>query len=324
MPVTAKKPLYIAKGISELNKQAGDIPKIGNGQCKKYLNTAEKVFKEAQLADSLQDEERAYCLYMRYFNIITGIKKTDEYKKHEEYYKNLIGTKNSLKALEHAEALSEALNVRYNELAEESQNGLNKEDIEVEKQKEHEKSKEKTDGDDKDEKEVKDKSVNGKLDGAPGGVLVEQVYSLIRDHTALLLMDVRPCEQFEQSHINIKSCINVPADTIPPGTTVKAIEVKLPEASRLEWSRRSSTDFVVLYDWDSSAADLKARSVLQSLKDALYKWDRNTILKCEPLVMEGGYEKWLLMYPTLTTNASIPRPPAYSTITPWHRLVGKD
>ena len=33
----------------------------------------------------------------------------------------------------------------------------------MEKQKEHEKAKEKTDGDDKDEKEVKDKSVNGKL-----------------------------------------------------------------------------------------------------------------------------------------------------------------
>ena len=47
--------------------------------------------------------------------------------------------------------------------------------------------------------------------------------------------------------------------------------MKLPEASRLEWSRRSSTDFVILYDWDSSAADLNARSVLQSLKDALYK-----------------------------------------------------
>ena len=49
----------------------------------RFLTTAEKVFKEATLADSLQDEERAYCLYMRYFNIITAIKKTDEFKKNE-------------------------------------------------------------------------------------------------------------------------------------------------------------------------------------------------------------------------------------------------
>ncbi len=49
----------------------------------RFLTTAEKVFKEAALADSLQDEERAYCLYMRYFNIITAIKKTDEFKKNE-------------------------------------------------------------------------------------------------------------------------------------------------------------------------------------------------------------------------------------------------
>ena len=35
MPVTSKKPLYIASGITELNKKAGDIPRIGHGQCKK-------------------------------------------------------------------------------------------------------------------------------------------------------------------------------------------------------------------------------------------------------------------------------------------------
>ena len=35
MPVTTKKPLYIAKDISELNKKTGEIQKIGNGQCKK-------------------------------------------------------------------------------------------------------------------------------------------------------------------------------------------------------------------------------------------------------------------------------------------------
>jgi len=54
-----------------------------SGSLHRFLSTADKVFKEAELAYALRDEERAYCLYMRYFNIITAIKKTDEFKKNE-------------------------------------------------------------------------------------------------------------------------------------------------------------------------------------------------------------------------------------------------
>lgn len=38
------------------------------------------------------------------------------------------------------------------------------------------------------------------------------------------------------------------------------------------------------------------------------QWDSITILRSEPLVLEGGYENWLLFYPMYTTNAKI-RPP---------------
>eukprot|EP00064_Thunnus_orientalis_P015757 superscaffoldBa00002986_g15816 len=38
------------------------------------------------------------------------------------------------------------------------------------------------------------------------------------------------------------------------------------------------------------------------------KWDSITILRSEPMVLEGGYENWLLFYPMYTTNAKV-RPP---------------
>lgn len=38
------------------------------------------------------------------------------------------------------------------------------------------------------------------------------------------------------------------------------------------------------------------------------QWDSITILRSEPLVLEGGYENWLLFYPMYTTNAKV-RPP---------------
>lgn len=47
------------------------------------LKAASKLLKEAELNESLGDEEIAYVLYMRYFNLISRIKKTSEYKKDE-------------------------------------------------------------------------------------------------------------------------------------------------------------------------------------------------------------------------------------------------
>lgn len=43
------------------------------------------------------------------------------------------------------------------------------------------------------------------------------------------------------------------------------------------------------------------------------QWDSITILRSEPLVLEGGYENWLLFYPMFTTNAKV-RPPRQNII----------
>ncbi len=39
-----------------------------------------------------------------------------------------------------------------------------------------------------------------------------------------------------------------------------------------------------------------------------FQWDQSVIIKSEPLVLEGGYENFLLYYPTLTTNSNVTRP----------------
>ena len=46
-----------------------------------------------------------------------------------------------------------------------------------------------------------------------------------------------------------------------------------------------------------------------------FQWDSTVVIKSEPLVLEGGYEDWLLTYPTLTTNAVVPQPPSYTQVT---------
>lgn len=123
--------------------------------------------------------------------------------------------------------------------------------------------------------------------------------------------------------------------------TVNQIETKLPDVSKEQWSHRGVVDYIVLLDWFSSVTDLKLGMTLNSLKDALFKvivcvnlwvfgsntlnisnimisshtlqWDSITILRSEPLVLEGGYENWLLFYPMYTTNAKV-RPPRQNII----------
>ena len=43
--------------------------------------TADKMLKEAEHAELMKDEERAYVLFMKYFNVVTYMKKTADYKK---------------------------------------------------------------------------------------------------------------------------------------------------------------------------------------------------------------------------------------------------
>ena len=53
--------------------------------------------------------------------------------------------------------------------------------------------------------------------------------------------------------------------------TVNKIEDSLPELSRDLWKRRALMDFIILVEWSGSDDDLKIKSTLNNLKDAIYK-----------------------------------------------------
>ncbi len=62
----------------------------------RFVKSADKVFKRAEQENLLGDEERAYVFYMKFFNLVSAIKKTAEYKKNEVgqilkwYFRNQI------------------------------------------------------------------------------------------------------------------------------------------------------------------------------------------------------------------------------------------
>ena len=78
----------------------------------RLVKTADKMLKEAEHSDKLMDEERAYVLFMKYFNVVTFLKKSADYKKQKAYFDDLLGVKNLLQAIDRAEKLSESLKER--------------------------------------------------------------------------------------------------------------------------------------------------------------------------------------------------------------------
>ncbi|XP_015231086.1 PREDICTED: ubiquitin carboxyl-terminal hydrolase 8 [Cyprinodon variegatus] len=288
---------------------------------KNYVQSACKLFKAAEECRLDRDEEKAYVLYMKYLTVYDIIKKRPDFRQQSDYFMTMLGANSFKKAIEEAEKLSESLKLRYEEV-EVRKRLEEKERLEEKKKKEEVKEKDSRNSpkastiSKKDSKKVKGeqnelKSVISKAAQPTGGITAEKLFSMMKDQTiSLIVMDARSHRDYEESHIQVPAvtCISVPEEAISPGITVNQIEAKLPDGSKDHWKRRGLVDYVVLLDWFNSASDLKLGTTLQSLKDAIYKWDSLTIMRSEPLILEGGYENWLLFYPMYTTNAKV-RPP---------------
>ncbi|XP_071345129.1 ubiquitin carboxyl-terminal hydrolase 8 [Trachinotus anak] len=322
---TGVKELYLSTSLGDLNKKAEVKP--DKTSTRSYVQSACKIFKAAEECRLDRDEEKAYVLYMKYLTVYDIIKKRPEYKQQPEYYMTLLGPTSFKKAIEEAEKLSESLKLRYEEVE------VRKKLEEKERQEEKKRIEEITEKDGgraspkastankKDSKKVKGeqnelKNATSKAVAQAGGITAEKLFHMMKDQTiTIIVMDARSHRDFEESHIQVpaQTCISVPEEAVTPGITVNQIETKLPEVSKEHWRRRGFVDYIVLLDWFNSVTDLTLGTTLQSLKDALYKWDSMTILRSEPLVLEGGYENWLLFYPMYTTNAKV-RPPRQNII----------
>uniref|UniRef100_A0A8C3XIY2 Ubiquitin carboxyl-terminal hydrolase 8 n=1 Tax=Chelydra serpentina TaxID=8475 RepID=A0A8C3XIY2_CHESE len=305
MPAVTSVPkeLYLCTSLKDLNKKT-EI-KAEKTSTKSYVQSALKIFKAAEECRLDRDEEKAYVLYMKYVTVYNLIKKRPDFKQQQDYFHSILGPTNIKKAIEEAERLSDSLKLRYEEAE------VRKKLEEKERQEEQQKKQEvKDDGKalakNSSENAVDSKGKNQRV--MEGDVYRHKLFPMMMDkNIELLIMDARSLKDYQESCI--PNSISVPEEAINPGVTANWIEAKLPDSSKDPWKKRGHVDYVVLLDWFSSARDLQLGTTLQSLKDALFKWESKTILRSEPLVLEGGYETWLLCYPQHTTNAKVTPPP---------------
>ncbi|XP_067275282.1 ubiquitin carboxyl-terminal hydrolase 8 [Pseudorasbora parva] len=304
------KDLYLSSSLRDLNKKAEVKPE--KTSTRNYVQSACKIFKAAEECRLDRDEEKAYVLYMKYLTVYDLIKKRPDFRQQQEFFLSMLGPTSFKKAIEEAEKLSESLKLRYEEME------VRKKLEEKERKEEKSRREERTEKDGRasprgvsEKQKVKEEPNNRKTGSDKGSISAEGLFRLMKDSSiSVLVMDARSRTDFEESQMCVPSqtCISVPEEAVSPGVTVHQIELKLPEASLELWRRRGFVDYVVLLDWFSCISDLTLGSTLQSLKDALFKWDSSTILRSEPLVLEGGYENWLLFYPMYTSNAKV-KPP---------------
>ncbi|XP_045385046.1 ubiquitin carboxyl-terminal hydrolase 8 isoform X1 [Lemur catta] len=321
MPAVASVPkeLYLSSSLKDLNKKTEIKPE--KMSTKSYVHSALKIFKTAEESRLDRDEEKAYVLYMKYVTVYNLIKKRPDFKQQQEYFHSILGPANLKKAIEEAERLSESLKLRYEEA--EVRKKLEEKDRQEEEQLQQQKRQEigREDGstlakgslenvlDSKD----KTQKINGEKSEKnetkeKGAITAKELYTMMMDkNVSLIIMDARRMQDYQDSCI--LQSLSVPEEAINPGVTASWIEAKLPDDSKDTWKKRGNVDYVVLLDWFSSAKDLQLGTTLRSLKDALFKWESKTVLRSEPLVLEGGYENWLLCYPQYTTNAKVTPPP---------------
>uniref|UniRef100_A0A8C4Q047 Ubiquitin carboxyl-terminal hydrolase n=1 Tax=Eptatretus burgeri TaxID=7764 RepID=A0A8C4Q047_EPTBU len=168
------------------------------------------------------------------------------------------------------------------------------------------------------------KSSEKKLETVPkGSITPVQLFHLFADCAeTILLIDSREEADFLASQLLLSlrphpkndfcmgsaTVINVPECNLRPGVTVGMLEGQLQESFREHWQKRSAADHLILLDWSSRMQDVAQFHPLACLRDALYKWDSETRLRNEPLILEGGYEAWLLHYPMYSTNSKVQAP----------------
>ncbi|KAH8850106.1 Ubiquitin carboxyl-terminal hydrolase 8 [Schistosoma japonicum] len=273
-----KKPLYLATSMEELKKLAkinirSSVPLELQRDMSLIKCQANEVWEE--------DEERAYVLFLKYF----------------EYYeklKQLIGNKLSttlkselLSCIERAEILNEHLKIRYENLNRQIIRDVKK-PIEPQQNNKPEKS---------------------STTPSSSWIQTSELARLIQKQNNFLLIDVRPKKEFECCQIAFNNIINIPCDFIKRGTTVNNISDYLQKNNFFKklWDSRSKFDGIILLDengFDTDQCVLNKNHPLQIIKDALLKWDAEQAVTVEPRILFKGMSDFRIRYPPLLTQTT--------------------
>ncbi|XP_067012393.2 ubiquitin carboxyl-terminal hydrolase 8 [Anabrus simplex] len=292
------KPLYKGKCMEDLRKE---FDTSFEGKSNKLL--CKSLPKLLQTADSIRlagDEEYSYVLYMKYLSLVQYIKANAKDEYCTKVLKN-FNYKDVTHALDCAESLSKSLVKRYEQ---------KKSEEEERKRKESEIALREVEIEVKDKPKLTQPVTNGLPESSEVSVTCTELFTLLKsEKMKILIMDARPASSFKESQLKFPGrVISIPEEIVKKGASAAALQRTLPEESKPQWKARGTMDLVVLLDWNTSTSTFTPDSTLYVLRDILTKWDLQVKYKKNPVILDGGYEEWLLRYPAYTTNSKV-KPP---------------
>ncbi|KAF5395678.1 hypothetical protein PHET_08277 [Paragonimus heterotremus] len=288
-----KRELYKATCLSELDKFISVPAQFSSSQ--EVLKIMSECFRRAGAYQD-QDEEAAYILFRRYFDFYDQLKKLSG---------NKLTTPGSLKkqlsvAINCLETLHENLKRRYDELNSARSTSIRLPSPPREDPKFHEPV----------ECPKPELAENNQ-----GWISVEELANLMKKKRNVLVFDVRTEREFSSCRMKVRALINVPADKyLDSSVTFSRLSSQLSDGVFKDlWKVRGDFDVIVLMD-QSTGHNLSDKPVshclnrlhpLLILKEALYKWDAQRVVKVEPRILAGGMQEFLLRYAPLTTNPEV-------------------
>ncbi|XP_060647258.1 ubiquitin carboxyl-terminal hydrolase 8 isoform X1 [Drosophila nasuta] len=286
------KKLYLGTSLDDLDKYTA-IPEHRNLGMKTLLNTANKLLEVANERMRDGDEELVYITYVKYFNMLSIIRKRPDYSKNKsEVHKILGDNTDNRNAMDKLEIIYKSLSIRYKEL-ETSKSRISSSNLSTSAQ------------------SISNDVINSL--SAPeaytklGIISCEELYKRMQQKS-VLVMDCRSSADYDASHLNYYCSFNVPEELITPGMSAGRLQARLSSKDKASWASRSVKESVVLMDWSTTEVQDGSSTPIAVLLDILQNWDPDVNYRAPLQILEGGYENFLIRYPTYCTNPSVSAP----------------
>ena len=300
-----KQKLYIATNLSELKEKYAKSVEYNKSQAYgNYIQTSKRVHEAILTAENDGDDERLYCLSMRYCSTYSMLKKYFPHKSSEIKADMPF----VVEVLETLERVNEILKKRYNNPMEflhcqegEKLSEASKKVGEINNNELSPHQQEKTN-----ENETNDIKQDEKKDS----LSVQEFYKLQKENPSVLVFDLREEREWKASKLKMPNQINVPQSFLLERqvVTAKDIEMCLDENAIELWLDRNAFETVVFCDWYGLEKSFVHGSSFSILQNALLKWSPDVEMKCKPMILRGGFRDVAELYPMLVSNAKVNPP----------------
>lgn len=135
-----------------------------------------------------------------------------------------------------------------------------------------------------------------------------------KDSKKCLVIDCRSEADYNESSIDFKFAFNIPESLCVIGMSITKLQQQMPNESKVFWNMRKDRSVIIFVDWFSDT--FSRNSPPWYLRNLINEFDQEVEKKPEMLLLEGGYEKWLTLYPMKCTNPHVTIPRALDNSTP--------